>query len=77
MKRKIIISSALLLLLISCVSLVAYQSLNNEDIHDQKEKVNEEKTYQDISTLSTKNNENVVLNYQKDLIIPILLPNFQ
>lgn len=66
MKRKIIISSALLLLLISCVSLVAYQSLNNEDIHDQKEKVNEEKTYQDISTLSTKNNENVVLNYQKE-----------
>lgn len=66
MKRKIIISSALLLLLISCVSLVAYQSLNNEDIHDQKEKINEEKTYQDISTLSTKNNENVVLNYQKE-----------
>ena len=66
MKRKVIISSALILLLISCVSLVTYQSLNNEDKHDEEEKATEEKIYQDISTLSIENNENVVLNYQKE-----------
>ena len=66
MKRKVIISSALILLLISCVSLVTYQSLNNEDKYDEEEKATEEKIYQDISTLSIENNENVVLNYQKD-----------
>lgn len=66
MKRKVIISSALILLLISCVSLVTYQSLNNEDKYDEEEKATEEKIYQDISTLSIENNENVVLNYQKE-----------
>lgn len=66
MKRKVIISSALILLLIGCVSLVTYHSLNNEDKHDEEEKANEEKIYQDISTLSIENNENVVLNYQKE-----------
>lgn len=66
MKRKVVISSALILLLIGCVSLVTYHSLNNEDKHDEEEKANEEKIYQDISTLSIENNENVVLNYQKE-----------
>lgn len=77
MKRKVIISSALILLLISCVSLVTYQSLNNEDKHDEKEKATEEKIYQDISTLSIENNENVVLIIKKNLIILISLLNFQ
>ena len=66
MKRKVIISSALILLLIGCVSLVAYQSLNSNEKVEQEEKANEEKIYQDISTLSIENNENVVLNYQKE-----------
>ena len=66
MKRKVIISSALILLLIGCVSLIAYQSLNSNENVEQEEKANEEKIYQDISTLSIKNNENVVLNYQKE-----------
>ena len=80
MKRKVIISSALILLLIGCVSLVTYQSLNNEDKHDEEEKANEEKIYQDISTLSIENNENVVLNYQKgfnntDIIAELSIEN--
>lgn len=66
MKRKIIISSALILLLIGCVSLVAYQSLNSNEKVEQEEKATEEKIYQDISTLSIENDENVVLNYQKE-----------
>ena len=66
MKRKIIISSALILLLIGCVSLVAYQSLNSNENVEQEEKATEEKIYQDISTLSIENDENVVLNYQKE-----------
>ena len=42
MKRKVIISSALILLLIGCVSLVAYQSLNSNEKVEQEEKANEE-----------------------------------
>lgn len=80
MKRKVIISSTLILLLIGCVSLVAYQNLNNEDKHDEEEKATKERIYQDISTLSIENNENVVLNYQKgfnntDIIAELSIEN--
>lgn len=80
MKRKVIISSALILLLIGCVSLITYHSLNNEDKHDEEEKATKERIYQDISTLSIENNENVVLNYQKgfnntDIIAELSIEN--
>lgn len=62
MKRKIIKKCTIVLLLISSIFLVVtFQSQDND-----KKKHNNKKIYQDISTLSVRNNENIILNYQKE-----------
>ena len=76
MKRKIIKICTIVLLLISSIFLVVtFKSQDN----DNKEH-NNKKTYQDISTLNVKNNENIILNYQKkfsnkDIIAELSIEN--
>ena len=68
MQKKIGKLVALILLLISSSYLIYIYQNNNlsKNKQDQDEKAKEEKIYQEISILSDKNNENVVLNYQKE-----------
>ena len=62
MKRKIIKICTIVLLLISSIFLVVtFQSQDSD-----KKEHNNKKIYQDISTLNVKNNENIILNYQKE-----------
>ena len=67
MKKKNIIKLLAIILLVSGVVLL-YQfqniSLNKETNQDESARQEEKEIYQEISTLSVENNQNVIKNYQ-------------